>query len=96
MPEKKIKFQQQPGGPLLDGFEVAIRESTERWTEVTLEDGSVIRIKPMILGAVRVEGQWDQEGNPVYALKGGPGMSTIVSVPDHLKRPAVSGPKKAN
>jgi hypothetical protein len=82
---------------MIEGNEVAIRESTERWTELTLEDGSVLRVKPMIIGAIRIDGQWDQEGNPVYALKGGAPMSTVASVPDHLKKPGTTpGPKKAN
>jgi hypothetical protein len=78
----------QLGGPAVDAFEVPILESTERWTELTLEDGAVIRIKPMIVGVIRVDGQWDQEGNPVYALRGGPNVMTIVSVPDRLKKQA--------
>jgi hypothetical protein len=97
VPERKIKFQQQPGGPFFEGYEVGIRESTERWTEMTLEDGSVLRVKPMTVGAIRIDGQWDQSGNPVYALKGGPNISTLVSVPEHLKKPTPeSVPKKAN
>ena len=45
-----------------------------------MEDGAIIRIKPMVVGVIRVEGQWDQEGNPVYALKGGPNLMSVVSV----------------
>ena len=97
MPERKVKFQQMPGGPMIEGYEVSIAESTERWTELRLEDGTVLRVKPMVVGAIRIEGQWDQEGNPLYALKGGPAVSTLSSVPDRLKKPG-SGPaeKKAN
>ncbi len=82
---------------MLEGYDVAIRESTERWTELTLEDGSVLRVKPMVVGAIRIDGQWDPEGNPVYALKGGPNVSMLASVPDHLKKPGTtSGTKKTN
>jgi len=97
MPEQKVKFQQTPGGPVIEGSAVSIAESTERWTELTLEDGTVLRVKPMIIGAIRIDGQWDQEGNPVYALKGGPPLTMLVSSPDNLKKllgePAI---KKAN
>ena len=58
-----------PDGKMLDGFEVPVTESTERWTEVQLEDGSVLRIKPSIVAAIRVTGQYDQDGNPMYVLK---------------------------
>jgi hypothetical protein len=95
--ERKIKIPAQPGGQLVDGFEVPILESVERWTELTLEDGAVIRIKPMVLGVVRLDNQWDQENNPLYAIRGGQNVMTIVSVPDRLKKPATPATqRKAN
>ena len=83
MPEKKTKIQ-TPGG-LVDAFEVAVSESTERWTEVRLEDGSVLRLKPVVIGAARVDGQFDPEGNPVYTIKVNQIM-TVASAPDHLRK----------
>lgn len=92
-----MKIPMPPSGKIVDATEVPIRESVERWTELTLEDGSIIRIKPAVLGAVRLDGQWDQEGNPLYMLKGGPNAVAIVQVPDHLKKPAEAGSQgKAN
>lgn len=75
-----------PTSPLRDGFEVGIKESTERWTEVTLEDGSVLKLKPSVLSAVRIEGEYDPEGNPMYAVRAGQVM-IIVSAPDGLRKP---------
>ena len=94
MPEKKTKAQ-IPGLGLVQGVEVGVAESTERWTEIKLEDGSVIRLKSVIVGALRVDGQYDAEGNPVYSLKVNPVMS-VVSSPDHLRKPADSGTPKAH
>jgi len=86
-----------PSGKLVDASEVPIKESCERWTELTLEDGAIIRVKPTIIGAVRVEGQYDPDGNPFYALKGGPNAMVIVQAPEHLKKPAGAGSQgKAN
>ena len=84
MPEKKTKAQ-IPGVGLVDVFEVSVSESTEKWTEVRLEDGAVLRLKPVVLSAVRVDGRYDSEGNPVYSLKVNQIM-TIVSAPDHLRQ----------
>lgn len=96
MSEQRVKLR-QPGGALVEGWDVQVKESTERWTEVTLEDGTVLRVKPTIFGAIRLEGKWDPLGNPLYALKAGPGVSAIVSCPDHLKKPGtVPAGKKAN
>lgn len=84
MPEKKTKVQ-TPTGQLIDAVEVSVLESTERWTDITLEDKTVIRIKPVVIGAARIEGQYDQEGNPLYTIKVNQIM-TIVSAPDHLRK----------
>src|SRR5665213_1623025 len=43
-----------PESTLVDAYEVDIMESTERWTEVHLEDGSILRFKPSILSALRI------------------------------------------
>lgn len=85
---------------MIDGNEVPISESTERWSEMILEDGTILRVKAMVLGAIRIDGQWDPEGNPLYALRGGPPTVSMVSVPDRLKRPGsitvTAQQKKAN
>ena len=85
MAEKKVKVQ-IPGQPgPVDAVEVSVAESTERWTEVQLEDGSVVRLKPVVVGAIRVEGQYDQDGNPVYSLKVNQIM-VVASAPEHLRK----------
>jgi hypothetical protein len=87
MTERKIKIPfPTPNSPLKDGIEVGVRESTERWSEVTLEDGSVLRLKPSVISAIRMEGEFDPEGNPMYALKAGQ-VVVIASAPDNLRRP---------
>jgi hypothetical protein len=86
MPERKIKipFPTQTS-PQVDAYEVQVSESTEKWSEITLEDGTVLRVKPNTLAAIRIEGQYDPEGNPVYALKSN--LTAIVSsAPPHLRR----------
>jgi len=88
MPERRVKvpFPTQ-NSPVRDGWEVQVRESTEKWTEVTLEDGTVLRLKMIVLGAVRIDGEYDPEGNPAYALKMNPVVMTVNS-DARLRRPA--------
>lgn len=88
MAEKKIKAE-VPGIGLVDAFEVAVDESTERWSEVKLEDGSVLRTKPVVISAIRVHGKYDQDGNPIYSLKVNQVM-TVASVPEHLRKNAIA------
>lgn len=82
-----------PNGMLVDGFDVPVTESTERWTEIKLEDGSVLRLKASVLGAVRIPGEFDPDGNPMYTLKTHVQM-VVTETRDELKRGHV--PKKAN
>jgi len=70
---------------MASAYEVPIVESTERWTEVKLEDGSILRVKPTVMAAARIEGQFDQDGNPMYALRTTQTMM-VSSTPEHLRK----------
>jgi hypothetical protein len=84
-------------GRPIEGFEVPVLESTERWTDVKLEDGSLLRIKPSVLSAIRIPGQFDQEGNPMYMLRANNAMM-VVEAKDDLKKAAfdAGSVRKAN
>ena len=84
MAERKIQVP-TPEGKMVDGMDVPIERSDERWSEFTLEDGTVIRAKINIASAVRVDGQYDTRGQPVYILNTSPTVS-IINVPERLKR----------
>lgn len=73
-----------PRGTQARGVSVDVEESNERFSEVRLTDGTRIRIKPVITEAIRVEGQWDTEGNPVYVIKSA-NVMTVSEVRDELK-----------
>jgi hypothetical protein len=85
MPERKIKipFPTATSAPI-DATEVPIKESTERWTDIQLEDGTVLRVKPNVVSVVRLDGKYDKEGNPSYGIRSIQTV-TIVSVPEHLR-----------
>ena len=88
MPAKKLKVPWPPGTTTLaEGTEVQIKEATERWTDVILEDGSELRLKATVFGAVRLDGKFDPEGNPLYVLKANPVM-VIANAPENLRDPA--------
>ena len=91
VPEKKVKAE-IPGSGLLDGAEVPVTETTERWSEVRLEDGTVLRLKPVFISAVRIDNKYDKEGNPVYSIKVNQIM-VVASAPEHLRKPAEPGAK---
>jgi hypothetical protein len=92
MPQSSVKL---PDGRLFTGPDVAINEQTERWSEIMLEDGSKLRVKPNVVSVIRVEGQWDSDGHPLYAIKSNIIM-TVVDSPAHLKRGAAATTGRAN
>ena len=75
-----------PTSPVKEGVEVGVAESVEKWTEVTLGDGTVARLKASILGAVRIDGEYDPNGNPAYAMQI-QATVTVVSSPEVLRKP---------
>ena len=85
MAEKRTQVE-LPGSGLVDAVEVEVAESTERWTDITLTDGSTIRLKTVVLGVLRIEGQYDPDGNPLYQLKVNQVM--VASAPPGLKKGA--------
>jgi hypothetical protein len=85
MAETKRQIPMPPDNKLVDAWEVPIATSTERWSEFELEDGSVIRAKVNAVGFIRIENQYDPDGNPIYAMLA-QNVHVIGSVPDKLKR----------
>jgi hypothetical protein len=72
-------------GKQVDAMDVPIAESTERWSEYTLEDGTSVRMKLNVVGFLRIDGEHDQAGNPMYQTNVAPVM-VVVDVPDRLKK----------
>jgi hypothetical protein len=88
MAENRVKIPfPTPTSPKRDGVQVPVGDSTEKWTDVNLLDGTQLRLKASIIGAIRIEGEYDAAGNPAYTFQV-QNMVTIVSTPDALKRPS--------
>jgi hypothetical protein len=83
--ERKTKVQLQGTDQMVDGTEVPVEESTERWSEFKLEDGTIFRIKLAVISAVRMEGQFDPNGNPMYVMNLTP-VIALISSPDQLRK----------
>lgn len=72
-----------PDGTPGDAAEVGYRASGEHWNEYLLDDGSVIRLKPVVTSVLRIDGLFDQNGDPAYIVN----STNIVSVsaPEELR-----------
>ncbi len=67
---------QGPDGTQRPAIELGFRVSGEHWNEYLADDGSVIRLKPVVTQILRVEGLYDQSGDPVYVIN----STNVVSV----------------
>jgi hypothetical protein len=54
--------------------EVEVLEAKEAWSEYRLADGTVLRVKPIMIAVSRVDHADDANGEPVYNMK-----STLVT-----------------
>ena len=91
--ERPIKVTNPMDGKSVDGFDVPVLETTERWTDVKLEDGTSLRIKPSVLSAIRVPGLFDQDGNPLYMLRATNAL-LVVEAKDQYKKAAFDAASK--
>jgi len=75
-----VKWQ----GRDVDGLEVRFKSNREEWNEYTLEDGSLLRMKAVVSEIIRLHGEYDPEGNPIYIIKSA--NMLFVKSPDNLKK----------
>ncbi len=81
--ERRKKIQISPD-TWADVTEVGFRSSGENWNEYLADDGTVIRIKLVVTEVLRIDGQYDEQGNPAYLIKSS--NVTAVSAPDDMRK----------
>jgi hypothetical protein len=59
---------------MLNPTEVEVLEARETWSEYRLADGTVLRVKPIMIAVSRVDDADGGNGEPVYNMK-----STLVT-----------------
>ena len=75
-----VSFQ----GKLVEGVELDFKATKEEWNEYQTTDGSIVRMKVVVISIVRLKDEYDKENYPIYLLK----SSNVVSVsaPENLKK----------
>lgn len=58
--------------------------SKEGWSEYTLDDGSVIRVKAVLLEVKRAVDQYTPDGDPIYLMQNA--LVNQVKAPDNLRK----------
>ena len=72
------------GGRQVQATPIDVNQSGERWNEYFLEDGTVLKMKLVLKKVYKVDGEYDEEGNPVYVMQST--NVTTVSSPNDLKK----------
>ncbi len=73
-----------PDGTFAEGTVIPFQTGGEHWNEYFLEDTTVLRVKLVATEAIRVDGYYDQDGNPLYILNSTNVM--VASSPEDLKQ----------
>jgi hypothetical protein len=81
---ERQKIAPGPGLPPQEAELVEIAKSTEQWSEYVLVDGTIIRVKQVLLEVWRILDQYDPDGNPQYVLK--TAAIPVIRAPAELKR----------
>lgn len=82
---KKMIWQ----GREVQAIELSFQSGGEHWNEYLVDDGSVIKQKTVATEILRIEGEYDGEGNPLYVIKSASLVS--VSAPDKLRKQSPPG-----
>lgn len=81
MPEETVEVEDE-SGRTRRGVRVQIAKSVEQFSTIELEDGTILKTKISAVEALRVDNEWDGDGNPVYILR----RNEVVSVVKALDR----------
>ena len=66
-------------------IDVAIKKADEQFNTINLEDGAVLKIKLVATKVRRIDGQYDQHGNPQYIVES-KNVLVVDSAPEVLQQ----------
>jgi len=84
MAERKITMP-LPDGKMVEAIDIQVLESTERWSDFTLVDGTKFRAKVTVTEVQRALNEYDPLGQPWYRIQVAP-LMTITEISDALMK----------
>jgi len=81
--KRKVKL---PNGQEKIATVVPFEPMNENWNELNLNDGTTLKVKTTVIEVLRVEGEFNQQGDPIYLINS-TNLLTCSNVPDHLRNP---------
>lgn len=82
MPPRKRKVEFM--GRQVEATSMPYQSGGEHWNEYLIDDGSVVRVKLVVTEIMRIDDEYDAEGNPVYLVKSANVMA--ITAPDNLRK----------
>ena len=82
MPQDKVTINF--GGRQVEASPIEASQANERWNEYLLEDGTLLKMKLVLKKVLKVDNEYDSEGNPVYVMQST--NITSVTAPKHLRK----------
>ena len=82
-PIRTLPDPQNPGQEA-ETINVKVTQAVEPFGYITLEDGTEITLRTIVLEVSRFKDRWDQNGNPVYNITSQSSIS--ITAPDNLKK----------
>jgi len=80
----KIPFE----GKTVDGLDMDFKSIKEDWNEYQINDGTIVRMKVVVVNIAKLTDKYDNEGNPVYIVKTSNVLA--ISAPEKLKKGTVA------
>ena len=76
----------------VEAAEVDFEAVSEPWSSYHLSDGTTLKLRTIVNGVIRLEGEHDTMGNPLYSVSHNT-VIRVVGVPKQLRgTPTVGGP----
>ena len=81
---RRCKVPAGPNQQPKDAVSVDVTDSKEPWSEYSLSDGTLLKIKLVLTEVWKIDNEYDADGNPAYVCK----LSNVTNAiaPEALKR----------
>jgi hypothetical protein len=86
MRKRKIKG---PDGQDTEVIELTFQNVREYWNEYLLDDGTILKLKPVATEVFKVPDRYDQDGNPMYIIRSRNVL--VVNAQEQERRPPAEG-----
>lgn len=86
-PEPVAKKRITVGAQSVEATPMPIVNSSEVWAEYLLGDGTVIKVKFAVTEILRLEGQFNDVGDPQFYVRGNQ-LVNAVNCPEETRKPA--------